>query len=166
MTRSTNIKPGFVWVLTGHNILTPKGFMGYWEGERVSNPGGINHLVIEYISDGETKEVIVPRDKVYDPTDVDLKYFQFDFETIKKNRESKLATTFSILIKIIEGGMKGDITKVRDYALLLSDNLESDGEIERAHLIRKLAFEETGGVPRQEPEIGTITADGHLIGEE
>ena len=39
-----------------------------------------------------------------------------------------MGTLFTEIVKIIEGGLVGDKEKVQNYAMVLANNLEKDGE--------------------------------------
>ncbi len=73
---------------------------------------------------------------------------------------------FGTMLRIIEGGMRGDIKKVENYAHLLADKVEADGYIETAFRIRKIANGEAKQIAFTLPKTNTLDADGHLNGEE
>lgn len=45
---------------------------------------------------------------------------------------------FADVIKIIDGGLKGDKKKVLDYSILLAEKLQNDGELDKSNRIRKI----------------------------
>lgn len=45
---------------------------------------------------------------------------------------------FTEITKIIDGGLKGDKKKVLDYAILLADKMQNEGELDKSDRIRKI----------------------------
>lgn len=57
-----------------------------------------------------------------------------------------MKTLFTEIVKIIEGGLVGDKEKVQNYAMVLANNLEKDGEKALSKKIQNVVLKKKGGL--------------------
>ena len=63
---------------------------------------------------------------------------------------------YTEIVKIIEGGIANDMEKVVNYALVLAENLEKQGELRLARKIKSTIEQKKGSVGRGQKCIRTI----------
>lgn len=64
------------------------------------------------------------------------KYIDYNNKLAYNNYERSEIVLYTEIVKIIEGGMLGDKEKVQNYAIVLADNLEKEGEKALSNKIR------------------------------
>ena len=57
------------------------------------------------------------------------KYIDFKYDFAYNNHERSWDGLYTEIVKIIEGGLLGDKEKVQNYAVVLANNLEKEGEV-------------------------------------
>ena len=57
------------------------------------------------------------------------KYIDFEYDLPYNNHERSWDGLYTEIVKIIEGGLLGDKEKVQNYAVVLANNLEKEGEV-------------------------------------
>lgn len=70
----------FVWIPTGNNFGVPCGMVGYWRGKTKPDWNGIERAIVEFIVEGEHKEICVNLNALYLATDKEIDEADLDLE--------------------------------------------------------------------------------------